>query len=81
MAGNEYAYMIWNDDTHMTLIRFQDAKCYTFDPDEPGEWRRSPVKDSIIEGSGDWVWYDDVPDEDVESWMNKIRDIYKKAKK
>jgi len=81
MAKTDYVYMINKSNGFMTLIRFDGGKCYTFRPDVPGEWERTPVKDSIAEGNGDWTWYDDVPEEDVEYWMEKIRDVYKKAEK
>ena len=79
MAERGYAYMIRKDEPLLVLIRFKGGKCETFRPNVPGEWERTPVKDSIIEGNGDWVWYDDVPDEDVEFYMDKIRERYRKA--
>lgn len=81
MADAGYGYMINKSNGFMTLIRFKNGKCETFRPNIPGEWERSPAKDSIIEGKGDWVWYDDVPDEDVDFWMDKIREIYGGKKK
>ena len=81
MAVDGYVYMIQNDETTLDFIRFKHGMCESFDPSVEGEWRRSPAKDSIIEGKGDWVWYDDVPDEDVEFWTDKVRSIYEKAEK
>ena len=73
MSKSDYGYMIRKDDDFLVLIRFKNGEVETFRPKEPGEWVRTPTKDSILEGSGDWVWYDDVPEEDVEFWMDKIR--------
>ena len=73
MSRNEYGYMIRKHEVLPALIRFKNGAVETYRPWESDEWVRTPVKDSILEGSGDWVWYDDVPDEDVEFWMEKIR--------
>ncbi len=74
-----YAYMVRKDFGVPVLIRFRYAAAETFDPDVPGEWRRSPGKDSIIEGSGDWVWYDDISAEEAEIYADRIRKEYAKG--
>ena len=79
MAKNGYGYMVRKDDDCPILIRFKNGAVETFRPKEPGEWVRTPVKDSILSGGGDFVWYDDVPEEDVEYYMDIIRKAWEEA--
>lgn len=72
MAG-KYGYMVRTDGPRPVLIRFKGGEVETFRPDAPGEWERTPTKDSILRGGGDFVWYEDVPDVDVEYYMDLIR--------
>lgn len=71
----KYGYSVWDDHdgTIPVLIRYRNGEVETFDPDEPGEWRRSPLKDSILYGGGDFVWYDDITEAEVPAVQDKIR--------
>lgn len=80
MAENamDYGYSVRTDGRIPILIRYRYGAVETFDPSEPGEWRRSPLKDSLLYGGGDFVWYDDVPDSEVDFWKDKITKASKK---
>lgn len=79
MALKDYGYMVENGDGFPVLIRFRHGAVETFYPDVEGEWERTPLKDSILNGGGDFVWYDDIPVEDVEYYMDLIRKKWREA--
>lgn len=81
MTEMKYGYMVRTDGGYPVLIRSRHGAVETFDPSEPNEWRRSPVKDNILSGGGDWVWYDDITEEEAAKYADKIRKLYKAANK
>lgn len=72
-ANATYGYSVRTDFGFPVLIRYHHGAVETFDPGEPGEWRRSPTKDSILYGGGDFVWYDDITEEEAKKYMEQIR--------
>lgn len=77
MTERKYGYSVRTDFKTPILIRYKYGQVETFDPSEPGEWRRSPTKDSILAGGGDFVWYDDITEEKAMEYMDKIREDVK----
>ena len=75
MANSEYGYMVRSDEDIIVLIRFKNGAVETYRPWTGTDWVRTPTKDSILEGSGDWIWYEDVPEGDVDYWMKKVREF------
>ena len=61
-----------------TLIRWECPYIYTFSPLDPGEWVESPGKASMFWGQGDFVWYDDITEEEALKYMDQIRAAVKK---
>ncbi len=74
-----FGYMVDKSGPIPVLIRFQYGAVETFYPNEPGEWKRTPLKDSILEGGGNFVWYDDISEDQVEYYMDLIRKARKEA--
>ena len=77
--ARKYGYSVRKDGAYPILIRYKYGAVETFDPDEPGEWRRSPTKDSILIGGGDFVWYDDITEEEAMKYADQIREVYNRA--
>lgn len=61
------------------LIRWDNPNIWTFDPRVEGEWRLSPEKSEMLWGQGDWVWYDDISEEEAMKYMEEMREEYRKA--
>lgn len=76
---DEYGYMVNKDRKCPVLIRFKYGAVETFRPNAEGEWVRTPIKDNILNGGGDFVWYDDIPEEEVEYYKDLICKAYKEA--
>jgi len=73
------AYSVDTRGRHPVLIRWDSPYIWTFDPGVEGEWRMSPEKDDMFRGQGDWVWYDDISDDEAEKYMEQIRTAYRTA--
>ena len=71
-------YAVDRRDSIPTLIRWAAPYIYTFDPSVEGEWVESPGKRSMLWDQGDFVWYDDISDEEAEKYMAQIREDYHK---
>ena len=72
-----YGYSVRTDGRKVpVLIRYRNGEVETFDPSVAGEWRRSPTKDSILYGGGDFVWYDDITEEEAMKYADRIREAY-----
>lgn len=77
MTERNYGYSVRTDFETPILIRYKYGQVETFDPRVPGEWRRTPGKDNILIGGGDFVWYDDITEEKAMEYMDKIREDVK----
>lgn len=76
----KYGYSVMTANTKIpVLIRFANGQVETFDPTVEGEWRRSPSKDKILYGGGDFVWYDDITEADVPRFQKIIRKLTSEA--
>ena len=78
VGGSGYAYMVRKDEDCPVLIHFRSGCVETVRPREDGEWVRTPRKDSILEGSGDFVWYDDISGEEDMCWEDLVRERWEK---
>ena len=47
---------------------------------KPGEWVESPEQASMFWGQGDFVWYDDMTEEEALKCMEQIRKAVKTEK-
>ena len=74
MEGNKvkYGYSVRTDFGFPILIRYHNGEVETFRPDG---WERTPGKDSILNGGGDFVWYDDISEEEAVNYMKQIREF------
>ncbi len=72
-SGYGYAVRDDRDGTIPVLIRYRNGEVETFNPEKPGEWFRSPLKDSILFGGGDFIWYDDITEAEVPAIQDIIR--------
>lgn len=77
MAGNGYEYAVWRDDGWISLIRYRDGEVFTFYGDTAG-WERTPNKDNILSGGGDFVWYDVISEAEAKSVAKEIIENYRK---
>ena len=66
----KYRYSVRTDFGFPILIRFANYAVETYRKD--GVWERTPGKDSILIGEGDFVWYDDITEEEAEKYMAEI---------
>ena len=73
-----YGYSV-KTEGGLVLIRYANGAVETFSPSTPGEWRRTPIKDNILNGGGDFVWYDDITEEEAMKYADRIRQAYNKA--
>ena len=67
------SYMVDVRGNKPDLVKYDDGIYMRYDPTVPGEWKRSEFLDRMAGGGGDWVWFDDIPDEDVEFYKDKIK--------
>ena len=63
------------------LVKCENGIFTRYDPRIPEEWKRSEFLDAFSHGGGDYVWYDDIPEEDVEFYKDKIKEFWKKRGK
>lgn len=76
MASN-VTYMVDNRGKKPDLVRCLDGVFERYDPRVESEWEGSKLLDALGYGGGDWVWYDDIPESDVEFYKDKIRAFWK----
>lgn len=73
-----YVYAVWRDDDWISLIRYNSEGVETFYGDTGG-WERTPNKDNMLTGGGDFVWYDEItPEEAGEVAVEIVRKYRKK---
>lgn len=73
-----YGYAVRTAETKIpVLIRFTQGQVETFNPEAEGEWERTPLKDAILRGGGDFVWYDDISEAEAKRFMDQIRRLRK----
>lgn len=71
---SKYGYMVdTRDEKYPGLFRYKSGEVEMFSPLVQGEWVRTPGRDSVLFGEGDFVWFDDIPEEDVPKYMEIIR--------
>lgn len=71
------SYMVDNRGEKPDLVRCLDGVFERYDPREEPEWKGSKFLDALGYGSDDWVWFDDIPESDVEFYKEKIRKFWK----
>jgi len=76
MAGNGYGYAVWRDKGWLSLIRYNKEGVWTF-YGESARWERTPEKDNILSGGGDFVWYDEISEEEAKKVAVEIIKAYK----
>ena len=72
------SYMVDTRGPKPDLVKCENGIFTRYDPRDPEEWTRSEFLDSMASGGGDWVWFDDIPEEKAEEYKAKIRDFYAK---
>ena len=69
-------YMVDKSGPKPDLVRAENGVFERYDPRVEGEWEGSKFLDAFAWGGGDFVWYDDIPEEDVEFYKDKIRKFW-----
>ncbi len=71
-----YSYMVNTRGNRPVLVRVGDDNVYEkFSARDGEKWDGSKFLDALAYGSGDWVWYDDICEEEANEYMQKIREI------
>ena len=71
MANSGYGYSVWWHEDGPSLIRYKGGEVFTFFGDI-ADWERTPNKDNILNGGGDFVWYDDITEEEAKGIAAQI---------
>ena len=75
---DKYQYMV--DKRGPDLVRVgSDHVFRRYSPGDPKEWTESKFLDALAWGGGDWVWYDDITEEEAMQYMEQIRKSYEAA--
>lgn len=70
------SYMVDTRGPKPDLVKYEDGIFTRYDPRVPEEWKRSEFLDKMANGGGDWVWFDDIPEEKAEEYKEKIKEFY-----
>ena len=76
MKENGYGYAVRRDDGILSLIRYRNGEVFTFYGDI-ANWERTPNRDNILSGGGDFVWYDEISEEEAKNVAMEIVKSYK----
>ena len=76
MAETSYGYAVWRDGGVPTLIRYKNGEVFTF-YGSTESWERTPNKDNILVGDGDFVWYDEISEDEAKRVAVQIMKNYK----
>lgn len=71
---SKYSYAIWEERDN--LIRFSPEKVELFCPSKPEEWVAMPHLEELRYGGGNFVWYDDITEEEAMQYKERIRKKY-----
>ena len=73
-------YMVDKRFRKPDLVRCKDGVYERYDPRVKGEWEGSKFLDAFAWGGDDWVYFDDIPESDVEFYKDKIRKFWDEKK-
>ncbi len=75
MKDSGWKYMVKTGGRMPVLCRYKDGRVYTYYPEQPEPWTRTPAKDAVLFGDGDFAFYDDITEEEAEAYAEEIRAI------
>ena len=71
--SGEYQYMVRTDGPKPSLVRVGEDRVFRrYDPRVPGKWEGSKFLDAFAWGGGDFVWYDDIDEDEALEYMKQI---------
>lgn len=71
-----YSYMVDTRGKKPDLVRVGPDRVFErYEPNDPKEWKGSKFLDALAWGGGDFVWYDDITEEEAENYMKQIREF------
>ena len=74
---SKYEYAVWREPDFLSLIRYNvEEGVYSFYGDT-ASWERTPNKDNILGGGGDFIWYDVIPEAEAKKVAREIIENYK----
>ena len=73
--AEKFAYMVDTRGSKPDLVRVgNDGVFRRYNPSDPKVWTESKFLDAFAWGGGDFVWYDDITEEEAKKYMEKIKE-------
>lgn len=77
MSERKYSFMVDTRFRKPDLVRAGPDGFKRYDPRDPEKWTGSKFLDAFAWGGGDFVWYDDISEEEAAEYMKKIDAFWK----
>lgn len=74
------SYMVSLRGKKPDLVRADDDGFKRYDPRTQEKWTGSKFLDAFAWGGGDWIWYDDVSEDEAKEYMKQIDEYWASRK-